>query len=177
MTLTDLASIGSLISSVAVLLSLIYLAQQTRQNSKHTRALIQQGRALQSIDMPERCAENPVLAAIRLRGDEGDTSLDRVEFSQYWLMRVAIFWLWEDQFYQHKDGLLESDRFAGTVRVMESQFRTPGCRYTWKLARVGFASEFQAFMDDVMSRTQAARFDQLASWKAGIGAELPETAA
>jgi len=32
-------------------------------------------------------------------------------------------------------------------------------------------------MDDVMSRTQAARFDQLASWKARIGAELPETAA
>jgi len=39
MTLSDLASIGSLVSRFAVLVSLIYLAQQTRQNSKHTRAL------------------------------------------------------------------------------------------------------------------------------------------
>jgi len=52
MTLSDLASIGSLVSGIAVLVSLVYLAQQTRQNSKHTRALIQQGRAIQSADMP-----------------------------------------------------------------------------------------------------------------------------
>ena len=44
MSLSDLAAIGSLISGVAVLISLIYLARQMRQNTKHTRALIQQGR-------------------------------------------------------------------------------------------------------------------------------------
>jgi hypothetical protein len=51
MNLSDLAAIGSLVSGIAVLVSLVYLAQQTRQNSKHTRALIQQGRAIQSADI------------------------------------------------------------------------------------------------------------------------------
>jgi len=45
MSLSDLAAIGSLISGVAVLISLIYLSQQIRQNTKHSRAIIQQGRA------------------------------------------------------------------------------------------------------------------------------------
>jgi hypothetical protein len=35
MTLSDLSSIGSLVSGIAMLVSLIYLAQQTRQNVKH----------------------------------------------------------------------------------------------------------------------------------------------
>ena len=45
MSLTDLASIGSLISSVAVLISLIYLALQVRQAEKNQQASIRQGRA------------------------------------------------------------------------------------------------------------------------------------
>jgi hypothetical protein len=45
MTLSDISSIVGVISGLAVLGSLIYLAQQTRQNAKHTRALIQSGMA------------------------------------------------------------------------------------------------------------------------------------
>jgi hypothetical protein len=43
MTLSDLASIGSLVSGVAVLVSLIYLALQVRQAEKNQRALMNQG--------------------------------------------------------------------------------------------------------------------------------------
>ena len=58
MSLSDLASIGSLVSGIAVLVSLIYLAQQTWQNAKHTRALIHQARSQQSIDILERLNKN-----------------------------------------------------------------------------------------------------------------------
>jgi hypothetical protein len=44
MTLSDLASLATVLSGAAVLASLIYLAQQTRQNTRHTRALIEQAR-------------------------------------------------------------------------------------------------------------------------------------
>ena len=57
MTLADIASIGSLISGVAVLASLVYLAQQTRQNVRNSRALIQQGRAARIADTALRIAE------------------------------------------------------------------------------------------------------------------------
>ena len=61
MSLSDLASIGSLVSGVAVLVSLIYLSQQTRQNTKHSRALIQQGRSLGSQDYLVQQALDPSL--------------------------------------------------------------------------------------------------------------------
>src|SRR5579862_4809924 len=50
MTLADLASIGSLISGVAVLISLIYLALQVRQAEKNQRALMNQGTAARVSD-------------------------------------------------------------------------------------------------------------------------------
>jgi hypothetical protein len=43
MTLSDLASIGSLVSGVAVLVSLVYLSSQVRQTEKNQRALMESG--------------------------------------------------------------------------------------------------------------------------------------
>ena len=63
MSLSDLASIGSLISGVAVLVSLVYLSLQIRQNARHSQALIQQGRAARIADTALRLAE--------LRADDG----------------------------------------------------------------------------------------------------------
>src|SRR6185369_7999739 len=57
MTLSDLASIGSLVSGVAVLVSLVYLSLQIRQNARHSKALIQQGRAARIADTALRLAE------------------------------------------------------------------------------------------------------------------------
>ena len=39
MSLSDLASIATVVSSIAVLGSLVYLGYQTRQNARHTRDL------------------------------------------------------------------------------------------------------------------------------------------
>ena len=65
MTLSDLASLGSLISSVAVLVSLTYLAYQIRQSTKRTRALIQSARVdrlmSQMIGFSERGGASPLV--------------------------------------------------------------------------------------------------------------------
>jgi hypothetical protein len=62
MSLSDLASIGTLVSSVAVFVSLIYLGLQMRQNAKHTRALIHQARIDRVVGSQLRSTE-PNLAA------------------------------------------------------------------------------------------------------------------
>lgn len=46
MSLADLALIASLLSSVAVLVSLLFLGVQIRQSNRNQRSLMQQGEAL-----------------------------------------------------------------------------------------------------------------------------------
>ena len=58
MSLSDLASLGSFVSGVAVLISLIYLALQVRQTEKNQQSLMQQGQAL---GFARWCSATPIL--------------------------------------------------------------------------------------------------------------------
>ena len=64
MTLSDFATFSTAISGLAVTASLIYLALQTHQNAKHTRALINQGRVALIAELSLKRADADVAAAL-----------------------------------------------------------------------------------------------------------------
>jgi hypothetical protein len=171
-TLSDLASVGSLVSAIAVLVSLLYVAQQTRQNTRHTQALIQQGRAVQSSDYPLRWAENEALADLYIRGNAGDRSLTRVEAMRYSMLIVSLFWYFEDQFHQHRDGLVADDRFAGSAATLAINLRWPGFRVCWRQNRYLYGAQFREFMDDILDRAPVEPApDPVEAWNRSLDAE------
>jgi hypothetical protein len=153
MSLSDIASIGSLVSGVAVLVSLIYLSLQMKQNTKHTRALIHQGRTEGIADWLNALASDPALLETYLRGTAGDQSLSDTEAARFVVTSTARFYSFEDQFYQHSEGLLSDARYAGLVNAAKSSLRYPGSRTSWTLMRGSFETGFQTFMDDIMRDT------------------------
>jgi hypothetical protein len=155
MSLSDLASIGSLVSVVAVLISLIYMSLQTRQNTKHTKAQIQQGRTEGITDWLNALAADPSLLETYLRGAAGDPSLSDVEAARFVVLSTARFYSYEDQFYQHKEGLLDDVRYAGVLKAAKSSLRYPGSRACWTMMRDTFDAGFQTLMDDIMRETPA----------------------
>jgi hypothetical protein len=172
MTLPDLASIGSLLSGVAVLASLIYLNRQIRQNTKHSRALIQQGRSLGSSNYLLQQALDPSLTEVVVRGDEGDPTLDRMQGNRYMYATIAFFFLVEDLFYQHHDGLIDEERHEGTTNVLRLRFQSPGFRAAWILMRPQFGPVFTAFLDRLMDDTDAgSSVDIGTAWKGLLAAE------
>lgn len=150
MSLSDLAAIGSLVSSFAVLVSLIYLNRQTRQGTKHTRALIHQGRTDGIVHWLEGLASDTSLLEIYLRGTAGDQSLNDIEAARFVVLSTARFYSYEDQFYQHREGLLSEARYAGLLNAVKRGFGNPGTRTTWTLMRASFDTGFQSFMDGAM---------------------------
>ncbi|MBV9331440.1 MAG: hypothetical protein JOZ55_07790 [Alphaproteobacteria bacterium] len=156
MTLSDLASIGSLVSGIAVLVSLVYLARQMQQNTRHTRALIQQGRSIQAADLTNRWAEDPSLIALLQRGTMGDTSLSEEEVLRFVLMQFSAYQMWEDRFYQHKAGLIDEERHAGTVREIRERLQRIGYRAAWQMQRNTYGKEYQAFVDGLIAEVRAA---------------------
>jgi hypothetical protein len=175
-TLSDLASVGSLASVIGVFVSLLYLAQQTRQNIRHTRALIQQGRAAQSTDMPLRWAENGTLADLYMRGNAGDRSLSQVELMRYSMLIVSVFWYFEDQFHQNRDGLVADERFEGSLETLDYDFRWPGFRACWRQYRYLYGATFRTFMDGILDRASLEGApDLLAAWNTSLDAEHAAT--
>jgi hypothetical protein len=159
MTLSDFATFSTAISGFAVTASLIYLALQTHQNAKHTKALIQQGRTARLTDLHIRFGEPSMVAAI-IAGNGGTPSPEAVSRQQFQAYCRALFVSLEDSFVQRGDGLLSQDQFesfrVGAVQVMSQT----GVRDYWKATRTGRGgSEFAKFVDDIISKTSTVSFE------------------
>ena len=82
MTLSDLASIGSLLSSIAVLVSLVYLSLQLKQADRNQQAAIRLGRSTRFVEIGIACTE-PSLADAIAKGMAG--------WRAVWKRRRVIF--------------------------------------------------------------------------------------
>jgi hypothetical protein len=155
MTLSDLASIGNLISGVAVVISLIYLSAQTRQNSRHSQALIQQGRASRTMEILTRWAEfnwtDGMEACI-----SGSPEVNPRDLRRFISLMRAYFVNYEDSFLQHSQGLLDDAAFANVEAALRTTMTGPGHRAAWHVARDAFDRAFQDYMDAIIARTSAA---------------------
>jgi hypothetical protein len=170
MTLSDLAAIGSLISGVAVLISLIYLGLQMRQNSRHSQALIQQGRASRTMEILTRWAEfdwsDGMDACVN-----GSPDVNARDLRRFISLMRAYFVNYEDSFLQHGEGLLEGVAFANVEAALRATMTGPGHRAAWKVVRTAFDHAFQQYMDGVIAETTGAPFTStIERWKEATAA-------
>jgi len=176
MTLSDLASIGSLVSGVAVLVSLMYLAQQTRQTAINQRAAAHQGRSAFIADILLRISE-PTLLRPYFLAQRGNPNLSEEEFAQYTNTFTALVMAWEDQFEQHKLGTLSDDRFDETIAAVKSTFQSPANRALWKSAFTKMVSkDFSTFVGALIVEARAiVPRDIFTDWKAELALEVNST--
>jgi hypothetical protein len=171
MTLADLSTIAGLISSVAVLVSLIYLAIQVRQAERNQQASIRQGRATRAVDIILASAE-PALVAAMPKGAAGDAAITALEFGQFAAIYGAFLASAEDTWLQHQEDLLTDAMFASFTASWRTTLAQPGVRALWKLRRGGFEAGFAAFMDKLIADVPTtAPSDFFESWKAELAKE------
>jgi len=170
MSLSELASIGSFASGIAVLISLIYLALQIRQAEKNQRAIIQQARATRASDFSLFTA-NPGIADVWARGLAGDETFTLAELRQYMAIFRAMLNNMEDSFFQHRSRLLKDDAFESSMSLMRAGFGTLAWKTSWALIRTNFSKPFRDFIDQAAREAHAPPRDFLTAWKEGIAAE------
>ena len=110
MSLDQLGNLGEFISSIAVILSLIYVAIQIRANSKETRQASVQ-RVLEAsrdaiIEMSSREHQELFMKARNQRD-----SMDEIDKSRYRLLRTAQLRNLEMAFIMHAEGTLGDETF------------------------------------------------------------------
>jgi len=171
MSLADLASIGSFISGLAVLISLVYVGVQVRQAKLHQQAAIRLGRADRIVNM---CfaAGDPAIADAVAKGYSGAEDITETQLTQYHYLARGLFYHCEEEFFQHKEGLANDAYYASFVAGTSQIIREPGLRVQWKLQRAGFLPEFVTFMDRLMEENSVISHpDALAAWKSAVAAE------
>ncbi len=171
MTLSDLASIGSLASGSAVLVSLVYLSLQVRQTDRNQQASIRQGRINRAVEMVTARMVPSVAEAVS-SGIDGDRNLTAQQLALFVAYADALFLHAEDTYYQHEVGLLDEAAFATFAAYQKVAFTQCGMRIQWKRQRAYYTGTYVAFMDRLLAETSASLpHDALAEWQADVSAE------
>ena len=151
MTLSDWANIGQVIAAVAVVLSLIFVGLQVRQNTKSSQASTLQLNADYWLNYITTRAD-PKFSEVFAMGASGRGKFDQHQFGQFFLLCRATFMGLENQHYQYRLGLLDRDAYAGYKTTIKEQIAAfPGIRAMWQLVRHGYSKDFVAFMDEQIS--------------------------
>ena len=161
MLLSTLASIAAAISGLSATASLIYVAIQTRQSVRHTRALIHQGAAARTTNLLLGSMNAEAVAAW-IEGNGGTPTPELIRQRQFHYHCGTTMIAMEDYFSQHEERLLSDEQFARGSATFRQALREPGLRAYWLRHRdvmIKAAPRYCAFIDSLCAEGPAAAGD------------------
>lgn len=151
-----IAAISETIGAIAVVVTLIYLAIQIRQNTKSIRGSTLQANTAVWSAMFCSMANEDIAIAYAL-GSAGKAEIKTVQYTQFFLVCRAMFVSFENQYYQYRQGLLDESTYQGYQRSISAQLLAfPGFRIWWQQNRDVFSQEFVAYVDELVEETPVA---------------------
>ena len=157
MGLSDLAALGSFVSGLAVLVSLVFLYfqlrqlnAQVRQAETNQRSLLNQGVATRTIDSLWRGTE-PAINELNARVLGGETKFSAVELAHLRLFLRVRLTVIQDGYVQLRSGLLDQLTFDNILEPTKGILSQPVFRALWQIHRLSYAPEWRAYVDGLIA--------------------------
>ena len=148
MTLSDLAELGSFISGIAVLVSLVYLASQVRQSAHATRSQIHQNILTGWLGVGTLVTQNAnAFAAGIASTDQSFSAMSDADKLTYMATIFFYFKHFENSYLQYREGLVRPEDWAAWTNQMFMYWRMPGVQHWWKIRRETFSPAFVSFIE------------------------------
>lgn len=147
MSLEELGNIGEFVSSIAVLVSLVYLSLQIKKSTETDRASTYSAIVSDFGAMNRMLASTPDLSYLYVQAMENFADLqpdEKARVSQLFYMTFRDF---ENMFYQHRKGYLEDEVWKGWERLMLTYFSREGFQTWWSVRREVFSEPFALFLE------------------------------
>jgi len=152
MSLSDLASIGSFVSGLAVIATLLFLVVQIRQTEKNQRALINQGSVNRMLEGVHFAAQ-PEHAALSARVIAGETRFTADELYRLGRHLRALVLSNQEADVQRRERLIHGMHVDNTVTALRTLLAQPVYRALWLEGRYSYAPEMIAFVDALVAET------------------------
>lgn len=139
-------------SAVGVILSLVYLAFQIRQNTRSVRAATHHSSMRGASEIQNIFAQNEALAQIYHRGTqdyEGLTAEERIRFDG---AARSIFNFYEDTFFQFQHSMIEHHLWEARRQGMMWHLGQPSITSWWKRVSRHLSEPFVAFTDQLLQQ-------------------------
>jgi hypothetical protein len=148
MNIEALGNLGDFISGVGVIVTLIYLAIQIRQNTIATRTDSYQAVVTSASDWSREVSLNGDIADIVMRGAREYESLQPIDRMRFNLAMSSFFRNMEILHSKFRKGAVDADVWSGWANRTLSFLLAPGTARWWELNASAFSPAFQQFLSN-----------------------------
>jgi len=142
----NLGNIGDFIGGIGVVITLVYLASQIRQNTRSLRLSSIQQVMGTSVSVLNDAASGP-LPAVFAKLETGQRTSDE-EYAQLVLYVYSMLTAQWQLFHQYKNGMIDQEIYDAYMVRMKMLLRTPVSRDVWqKRVKSSFPADFQAIVE------------------------------
>lgn len=147
MTLSDLSNLGTFVSAIAVLASLIFVGIQIRQNTRAVRAAASQAHTENWQALLAPIIENDDVAEIYRRGLSDINSLTENGRVRFLFIAAGVLRFAESARLQWLHGQLDQAHWENLERNLTSLANQEGFRSYWAIRREWYNADFQRWYD------------------------------
>ena len=147
-----LSAIGLVVAAIGVIISLIYLAVQIREQNKERRRAGINILTAQWNELVKSAQESREFAVLFLQGVRCFHDLDgpdKLSFSAFFTRFTRNC---EGMFIYYRDGALEKALWDGVERTMSDYFAYPGVREWWATRKHWLTDEFRAVVEAIIAK-------------------------
>lgn len=142
-----IGSVGDAIGGVGVVLTLLYLAHQTRQNTRAIRAASFQQVADSLSDVSMTIFQDPSLVSLLDRVKSDAVSLSDEDIARYGYFLLATLRRIESLYFHAEQGTIEGQSWLGTQKTLHIMFSRQVVRRWWTENASRFNADFRAYID------------------------------
>ena len=145
-----LGAIGELAGAVAVVLTLVYLAVQIKQNTLAVKTSSHHAITDSFNAINRLMASDPNLARIWRLGTLDLSALSEDEQISFGFMNVMVMRVYETLYYQYRAGTIEEQLYLGEEKTIKWAVTNRGFREWWLANPISFGSEFRDHIGDLI---------------------------
>ncbi len=149
MNWTKLSAMSEILSSVAILVTLVYLAIQTQQNADAIQADTRQAILTADQELLMRAMEEPELHLLRYKPELTDE--EKIRLGAYW---IAFIRMRENNWLQYQNGVLDEATWDSYRSSIVTGLANSRARTFWQnvaVSREMFDSEFVSLVNELLA--------------------------
>ena len=153
--LEALGNIGDFLGGLGVVVTLLYLARQIRQNTKSVESAAFQAAMRDVADAVDSLSHDPELSRIvfdGMRDFESFSREDQRRFATYW---AALLRRHENLLEQTRLGNIDEESWQGVASELAGVFALPGAQAWWSRGQVAFNQDLRDRIDRMISAAKS----------------------
>ena len=149
-----IGALSEMIGAIAVVITLVYLAIQIRQNTRAIRLDTGHDVAEEYRDIFALMAQKEGLAELVHRAAIDHESIVGADKVRYYALNSNFIRALENAYFQFNEQALDQKHWSGMKRMLTDYAQLPAFREYWPNRKHWFSKEFQAFMEREILATE-----------------------